>query len=138
MLATAAPKLVPHQRAALDALERWALGGQLDAEWSILSQLVSRPDEYLAGLVLGRKWSSAAKARCRRLPRLFIAQGLTRPEYQAPTRLPGSGGGAAVLPPEFKICFFEFIQALVIIASAGFTLGLVPLVLSEDFSKFFY
>ena len=56
----------------------------------------------------------------------------------AGARLPSSGVGVAVLPPEFKIFFFEFIQALVIIASAGFTLGLVPLVLSEDFSKFFY
>jgi hypothetical protein len=53
-------------------------------------------------------------------------------------RLPSSGVGVAVLPPEFKIFFFEFIQALVIIASAGVTIGLIRLVLSDDFSKFFH
>ena len=56
----------------------------------------------------------------------------------AGARLPSSGVGVAVLPPEFKIFFFEFIQALVIIESAGVTLELVLLVFSGDFSKFFH
>ena len=98
---------------------------------------IERPEEFLAGLVPGGKRSSAAKARGRRPPRLFIAQGLNRAEYLPPAKLPGSGAGAAVLPPEFKVFFFEFIQAVIIIASAGVTLGLVPLVLSDNFAKFF-
>jgi hypothetical protein len=61
-----------------------------------------------------------------------------RPEYVTPPCLPGSGGAAAVLPPEFKPFFFELVVAITILAAAGETLGLVPVLFSDDLAKFFH
>ena len=50
----------------------------------------------------------------------------------------GSGGAAAVLPPELKPFFFELVVSITILAAAGETLGLVPVLFSDDLHKFFH
>jgi len=76
-----------------------------------------------------RRLGDAARLRQRRpaVPNQRSIQRLAgRPEYEAPPCLPGSGGAAPVLPPELKPLFFELVVSITILAAAGETLGLVP------------
>ena len=72
-------------------------------------------------------------------PSVVSVQGLAkRAEYHVPARLPGSGGGAAVLPPELKPFFFELMTVIVLMAHVGGILGLEPVIMSDDLAKFFH
>jgi hypothetical protein len=72
-------------------------------------------------------------------PALASVQALARRDlYVAPARLPGSSEGAAVLPPKLKPFLYEILLTIAIVAAAGETLGLTPVILSDDFHKFFH
>lgn len=61
-----------------------------------------------------------------------------RAEYEVPELLPGSGGEAAILPPEFKPFFFELMLMIIHVWVPGRALNLEPVGLSDDLAKFFH
>jgi hypothetical protein len=97
------------------------------------------PDD--AAAAAGASAVEAAPRRRRRLaaPALVSVQALARrAEYSPPAALPGSGEGATVLPQEFKAFFFELMVTISVLAHVGEMLGLVVVILSDDFKSFFH